>query len=121
MSTQDHFTPTMPGGVFDQAAVQEILDNTDPNVWVYELTLADRCDRCGAQAFVAVQVEHGEVTLTDEQGTWGAPAGHSVLLFCGHHGNTHKVALEVQATAIVDHTHRINEKPSQSSGSGAWD
>ena len=33
------------------------------------LTAADRCDECGAQAYIRVELATGE------------------LLFCGHHGN----------------------------------
>jgi hypothetical protein len=40
-----------------------------------ELTRADRCDRCGAQAAVRVVLESSE------------------LLFCGHHARKHNAAL----------------------------
>jgi hypothetical protein len=43
-----------------------------------ELTVADRCDRCSAQAYV--RVAHG---------TWP-----SELLFCAHHGSKHVPALQ---------------------------
>jgi hypothetical protein len=36
-----------------------------------ELTAADRCDRCGAQARMRAVLAHGE------------------LLFCGHHGRAY--------------------------------
>jgi hypothetical protein len=93
----------MTQGVFDQTAVQAILDTTPVDAWCYEFHVADRCDRCGAQAFVAVRV-------TNQEGT------QTVLLFCGHHYHTHGVALEVVATDIADQRHRINDKPSSTSG-----
>ncbi|MDR9362961.1 MAG: hypothetical protein RI590_02405 [Microbacteriaceae bacterium] len=40
------------------------------------LSPADRCDICGAQAYVIVKLESGE------------------LLFCGHHGKVNKEKLE---------------------------
>lgn len=46
------------------------------------LTALDRCDRCGAQAFVRATLEHGE------------------LLFCGHHARQHAEALAKVAVAV---------------------
>lgn len=46
------------------------------------LKIADRCDQCGAQAFVRVTLSTGE------------------LLFCGHHGNEHEPALVAQGAVI---------------------
>lgn len=54
-----------------------------------ELTTADRCDACGAQAFVRVVLASGE------------------LLFCGHHGHRNMAALERQALFIQDETSRL--------------
>lgn len=50
------------------------------------LSLVDRCDQCGAQAYV-------RVTLT---------AG--TLLFCGHHFHRHADLLRPQALSIEDFT-----------------
>jgi len=55
-----------------------------------ELTAADRCDRCGAQAYV-------RVTL---------PKGYE-LLFCAHHGKEHADKLRQVALEIHDETERI--------------
>jgi hypothetical protein len=60
------------------------------------LTLSDRCDRCGAQAFVRVYI------------------GESDLLFCGHHYNRYEANLIGCSTGIQDERFRINEKPSVS-------
>lgn len=55
------------------------------------LSAADRCDRCGAQAYV-------RVTL----------AGGSELLFCAHHGKEHSDKLRQVALRIQDETRKIS-------------
>ncbi len=54
------------------------------------LTASDRCDRCGAQAYVRATLPGG----TD-------------LLFCGHHGNAHRPSLLVAGASIHDETERL--------------
>jgi len=54
------------------------------------LTAHDRCDRCGAQAYV-------RATL---------PAG-TELLFCGHHGNAHRPSLLVAGADLHDETDKL--------------
>ena len=54
------------------------------------LTAADRCDRCGAQAYL-------RVTLT---------AGGE-LLFCAHHARVHGDKLKQVALNIQDETSRV--------------
>ena len=54
------------------------------------LTGADRCDACGAQAYVRVHLESGE------------------LLFCAHHGRKHSDALAEVATHIQDESERLH-------------
>jgi hypothetical protein len=51
-----------------------------------KLTNSDRCDACGAQAFIRVQLESGELT------------------FCGHHGNLNKEKLKPISTIWHDQT-----------------
>ena len=58
------------------------------------LSATDRCDRCGAQAYVRVVLDGG-----------------SDLLFCSHHWNTHAEKLRPVALEIVDETHRLTEAP----------
>ncbi len=58
-------------------------------------THADRCDRCGAQAFVRAVF----------------PGGGD-LLFCGHHGRAYNDALKSQALDIDDQTSKINKEAS---------
>lgn len=62
-----------------------------------ELKVSDRCDRCGAQAFVLVRGVNGE------------------LLFCGHHYVENEKKLADFAFDIVDERDKINAKPSPAS------
>lgn len=55
------------------------------------LTTADRCDRCGAQAYIRVRLESG-----------------GELLFCAHHGRAHLPQLENVAAEIQDETGRLH-------------
>ena len=55
------------------------------------LTAADRCDRCGAQAYVRVVLPFGE------------------LLFCAHHAREHGDKLKEIAASVTDETHRLAE------------
>lgn len=57
------------------------------------LTAADRCDRCGAQAYVRVRLHAG-----------------GELLFCAHHGRQHTPALRDVAD-IHDESDRLHEDP----------
>ena len=59
-----------------------------------DLTNADRCDRCGAQAFYRAVLSAGE------------------LLFCAHHGRAHAVRLAEVALSVHDGTAAINSRPS---------
>lgn len=54
------------------------------------LTAADRCDRCGSQAYIRVVL-----------------AGGGELLFCGHHGRRHESQLRPQALSWHDETDRL--------------
>ena len=51
------------------------------------LTLTDRCDRCGAQAYVRATLPSG-----------------GELLFCGHHGSAHGAALLAAGAVLHDET-----------------
>lgn len=55
------------------------------------LTAADRCDRCGAQALVRVELPSG----TD-------------LVFCGHHARQHETRLREIAVAYRDETDSLS-------------
>jgi hypothetical protein len=54
------------------------------------LNASDRCDRCGAQAYVRVTMTSG-----------------FELLFCAHHSKEHADKLKQVALEIHDETHRI--------------
>jgi hypothetical protein len=57
-------------------------------------TVADRCDRCGAQAFFRAVFVNGDLT------------------FCGHHGRELLVPLQREAILVEDATEQINAAPS---------
>jgi hypothetical protein len=58
------------------------------------LTVADRCDRCGARAYVRASLSSG-----------------GELLFCAHHGREHLPKLQNLATSIQDETDRLMPAP----------
>ncbi len=64
------------------------------------LTAADRCDRCGAQAYLRVQL-----------------AGGGELLFCAHHARQHGERLREVAITIQDETERLEKSGASSSES----
>lgn len=59
----------------------------------YQLTALDRCDSCGAQAYIRVMI------------------GESELLFCAHHGRRHQEKLEAIATDWHDESERLLNQP----------
>lgn len=63
------------------------------------LTHADRCDACGAQAFIWVNM----------------PNSKAGLLYCGHHFNKYEPKLREYAIEIFDERYKINLKASASS------
>ena len=54
------------------------------------LSLSDRCDSCGAQAFVRATMPSG-----------------TQLLFCGHHGNDPRASLLGAGAVLLDETDRL--------------
>lgn len=56
-----------------------------------DLTAADRCDRCGAQAYLRVRLMSG-----------------GELLFCAHHARAHQDKLRQVALSIQDQTHLVS-------------
>ena len=59
------------------------------------LTASDRCDRCGAQAYVRVVL-----------------SGGGDLLFCAHHGRQYELKLREIAHEYHDETARLAASPS---------
>jgi len=58
------------------------------------LSAVDRCDRCGAQAYVRVEL-----------------AGGAELLFCAHHARQHEDKLREVAITIHDESGRLVDVP----------
>jgi hypothetical protein len=58
------------------------------------LTAEDRCDRCGAQAYLRVELHAG-----------------GELLFCAHHAREHGDKLRQVAVNLVDETHKLTNTP----------
>lgn len=58
------------------------------------LTAADRCDRCGAQAYLRVELQTG-----------------GELLFCAHHAREHGDKLRQIAIKVIDETHKLVDPP----------
>jgi hypothetical protein len=65
-----------------------------------QFTALDRCDRCGAQAYVRVELTRG-----------------GELLFCAHHAREHAEKLQLVASSIQDETGRLANVPSNQSSS----
>ncbi len=55
------------------------------------LTAADRCDRCGAQAYFRVTLHNG-----------------GELMFCAHHAKAHEDKLKQVALSIHDESGRLS-------------
>lgn len=58
------------------------------------LTAADRCDRCGAQAYLRVELRTG-----------------GELLFCAHHAREHGDKLREVAATVQDETAAVSDQP----------
>ena len=69
----------------NEAVVNTALAPSSP------LTAADRCDRCGAQAYLRVELQSG-----------------GELLFCAHHAREHGDKLKEIAVALVDETDKLH-------------
>lgn len=65
--------------------IEESHEATEP-----QMTALDRCDACGAQAYVRVELPYG------------------VLMFCGHHANAHLEKLSASALSVYDERERIH-------------
>jgi hypothetical protein len=58
------------------------------------LTILDRCDRCGAQAYLRVEL-----------------SGGGELLFCAHHAREHGDKLREIAVHVHDETEKLSATP----------
>ncbi|CDK00740.1 conserved hypothetical protein [Microbacterium sp. C448] len=68
-----------------------LMTPTEEATIAYRLTAADRCDSCGAQAYIAAEVNGSE------------------LLFCAHHGRKYEDKLRSISTSWHDETARLVE------------
>jgi hypothetical protein len=69
------------------------VTTADQPTTITELSRQDRCDRCGAQAYV-------RATLPGDDGLQ--------LLFCGHHFRAHELKLVAAGATVLDERHRID-------------
>lgn len=67
-------------------------NGVDELAGVHQLSGADRCDSCGAQAYIRVVVNNGE------------------LLFCAHHGKKYQEKLSSIAQSWHDESARLFEE-----------
>lgn len=65
------------------------------------LDATDRCDRCGAQAYLRVELAAG-----------------GELLFCAHHGRAHEDKIREVASHVHDETDRLTTSPSTAVAEG---
>jgi hypothetical protein len=63
------------------------------------LSAVDRCDRCGAQAYLRVHLQGG-----------------FELLFCAHHAREHGEKLREVAEHVQDETDKLGETPTVTAG-----
>lgn len=68
--------------------------NVTTTIAASPLTATDRCDRCGAQAYVRAVLSSG-----------------SELLFCAHHWRDNEARLREIAVRIHDESERLGEVP----------
>ena len=74
----------------DSRAESENATTAGARAGIWRLTTVDRCDRCGAQAYVRVLLP-----------------SRLELLFCAHHNRQHASALANIAVEIQDETVRL--------------
>lgn len=77
------------------------LDVTTAVAPLAPLNAADRCDRCGAQAYLRVELVTG-----------------GELLFCAHHAREHGDRLREVASSIHDETNRLSGTPATAPANG---
>jgi bisphosphoglycerate-independent phosphoglycerate mutase (AlkP superfamily) len=72
-----------------QEATAEVDLNEQTGEVRESLTALDRCDVCGAQAYIRVELASGD------------------LVFCSHHGNENKAQLEPVAVSWHDESSKL--------------
>ncbi|MGA9746403.1 MAG: hypothetical protein WBQ50_03000 [Nocardioides sp.] len=63
------------------------------------LSALDRCDRCGAQAYLRVEL-----------------SGGGELLFCAHHAREHGDKIREIAVHVQDETEKLTDTPTHAPG-----
>ncbi|MGO3885695.1 MAG: DUF7455 domain-containing protein [Mycetocola sp.] len=76
--------------------MSQLVSETGTQTAQYQLTAADRCDSCGAQAYIRAEMPSGE------------------LLFCAHHGKKYEEKLSSVAISWLDETERLHAGTSAS-------
>jgi hypothetical protein len=77
-----------------QTSGREVTVTTATAQSATPLTAVDRCDRCGAQAYLRVSLQGG-----------------GELLFCAHHAREHGDKLREIAAYVHDETDRLADAP----------
>jgi hypothetical protein len=91
-ANQRQVTGTFPAVVDERGAVMSAATRNTPNL--ESLTILDRCDRCGAQAYLRIEL-----------------AGGSELLFCAHHSRKHGQQFRSIAVSVHDETSKLGPRP----------
>jgi hypothetical protein len=78
-------------GIYEERNEAEVTTAVAPSS---ALSAADRCDRCGAQAYLRVELQSG-----------------GELLFCAHHAREHGDKLREIAAHVTDETGRLRDTP----------
>lgn len=65
------------------------------------LTVADRCDRCGAQAWVKVYIPYAPFPNFDTK-------VETALLFCGHDYGKHETSIAGKGYRVLDERAALN-------------
>lgn len=98
-STESTTEPTMKS--IAEEAILGLAEVTEVSV---DLPATARCARCGAQAYVEVEI----LDKGGEHATYGVSAVPDMkekreIFFCAHHYGQHESALVMQATRVIDH------------------
>jgi hypothetical protein len=83
-----------------------------------KLTARDRCDSCGAQAFMRFIVPETPARM-EQRAALQIPDDAKIelpgeLTFCGHHGAEYEATIGSLGAVVQDETDNINAKPSVS-------
>jgi hypothetical protein len=80
----------VPDPFVEEQKMHTVATNPDDLGTRYELSAADRCDSCGAQAYIRVDMPSG-----------------GELLFCAHHGRKYQDKLSQVATGWHDESSKL--------------